>query len=209
MDKYSDDTESIVDTHLFLPVSRVTVPYLHKMGLTPNILTTLSLLTGVICTWCVWNGMNLWAIVSLIISYYFDCVDGMVARAYNQASEFGEAYDAVKDNIVAIMLFLVMYHKLNNYKRIILVLGYVLMGLWYGINEAIMNTTLEFYKKKLARIKRKNILTKTYLGINKLSNELTKRIFKTEAQLKKYSHAAKIFGSGNLVALTCIIIAIS
>lgn len=45
------------------------------------------------------NGQYIWATVMIIISGLTDCVDGFVARHFNQVSDFGKILDPVADKL--------------------------------------------------------------------------------------------------------------
>ena len=45
------------------------------------------------------NGQYVWAAVMIIISGLTDCVDGFVARHFNQVSDFGKILDPVADKL--------------------------------------------------------------------------------------------------------------
>ena len=45
------------------------------------------------------NGQYVWATVMIIISGLTDCVDGFVARHFNQVSDFGKILDPVADKL--------------------------------------------------------------------------------------------------------------
>jgi phosphatidylglycerophosphate synthase len=77
-----------IDTHL----------HVYKdLGLTPNMVTTLGFLFGLLTAYQILKGNFLIAAVLWIISYYFDNVDGKLARKYNMITKFGDLYDHVCD----------------------------------------------------------------------------------------------------------------
>ena len=45
------------------------------------------------------NGQYVWAAVMIIISGLTDCVDGFIARHFNQVSNFGKILDPVADKL--------------------------------------------------------------------------------------------------------------
>lgn len=68
-----------------------------KMGLTPNLLTGLSLLCSVASGLFFWNGAMLWGVAWMIISAVLDMLDGSTARAGNLGTVFGGILDHVAD----------------------------------------------------------------------------------------------------------------
>ena len=49
------------------------------------------------------------AAVMWLVSYYFDCLDGYVARKYKMASKWGSMYDHVSDIIIAVLILLAIW----------------------------------------------------------------------------------------------------
>ncbi len=78
----------------------------YKLGLTPNMITTIGLLFGIFTAYQILKGNYLMAAILWIFSYYFDCVDGKLARKYNMITKFGDLYDHICDVIrYTIVLF--------------------------------------------------------------------------------------------------------
>ena len=89
-------------------------PYFHKLGFTPNMLTTISLLfCGVTIILLLKSYFNL-AAAFFIISYFFDCMDGHFARKYNQVTKFGDYYDHIADVIKMISVIYTLYYINSN-----------------------------------------------------------------------------------------------
>jgi len=84
------------------------------MSLTPNGITTISLIFGLLAIYALYKGWIWVFIVSYVISYFFDCTDGHYARKYNQVTDFGDLYDHAKDIIVFIGICVVLYRR-NKY----------------------------------------------------------------------------------------------
>ena len=74
-----------------------TIPFWHTIGATPNVLTTLGLITSVLCIYFLWKKKPVLSILFLYLRMYFDFADGLLARKYRQTSKFGEWYDHVVD----------------------------------------------------------------------------------------------------------------
>jgi phosphatidylglycerophosphate synthase len=52
----------------------------------------------------------------LLLSYYFDCLDGNYARTYNMVSLFGDYYDHISDAITGILVVLGIWKSNANIK---------------------------------------------------------------------------------------------
>ena len=68
-----------------------------KMGLTPNLLTGLSLVFSIISGLLFWRGQMLWGVSMMITSAVLDMLDGSTARAGNLGTVFGGILDHVAD----------------------------------------------------------------------------------------------------------------
>ena len=65
----------------------------------PNILSFLRILLITPFMILFLNGNYIWASLMIIISGLTDCVDGFIARKFNQVSEFGKVLDPVADKL--------------------------------------------------------------------------------------------------------------
>lgn len=83
-------------------------PTFKKLGFTPNQITSLSLIFGILAVLALWKKRIIAFAVLYIISYFFDCMDGYYARKYKMTSEIGDWYDHIKDIIVGLLVFAVI-----------------------------------------------------------------------------------------------------
>jgi phosphatidylglycerophosphate synthase len=87
---------------------------------TPNILTTIGLMLGVLCVYFLLEKMYLLAFVFFWLTYLFDCIDGHYARKYDMITEFGDYYDHIRDIFIIFNIILVISIQLeDNYLRMI------------------------------------------------------------------------------------------
>ena len=80
----------------------------------------------------------------MVLAYYFDCADGKMARKFKMTSKFGDVYDHTSDIIKHLLLFYVLYKKLNGVNSqlkliaiIILFIIIILTGSQIGCQEKI------------------------------------------------------------------------
>jgi phosphatidylglycerophosphate synthase len=90
------DKEGPIDI-IILTITEWITPLFHATGHTPNLITTYSLLCGLGSAYALWKGYLTLFIVLYMLSYLFDCVDGYMARRYDQMSVFGDYYDHFSD----------------------------------------------------------------------------------------------------------------
>ncbi|MET7575447.1 DUF5941 domain-containing protein [Streptomyces sp. NPDC005492] len=87
-------------THFISPYSRYLARWCARRGLTPNQVTTASLLTAIIAAGCAATGTRAGFVaagVLLIASFVLDCTDGQLARYSLQYSTLGAWLDATFD----------------------------------------------------------------------------------------------------------------
>lgn len=80
-------------------------PYFFNIGITPNIITTLSFLFGLLSCFLYYKNLYILSSISFLISYYFDVMDGYFARIYNMRSKFGSYYDFITDTLIGLLFF--------------------------------------------------------------------------------------------------------
>ena len=106
----------------FTPFFRETV------GFTPNGVTWLSNISSLIALVFLWNKNLLLFFVFWHMNYWFDCMDGYMARKYNMVSDYGDMIDHVGDwaSLVGICVILAYKYKLfKNWQKNI---GYILFA---------------------------------------------------------------------------------
>lgn len=119
--------------NLFYELSEITSPYVYSIGFTPNMITTLSNIACIITILLLFNSNYYWAALFVLIAFYFDCMDGYMARKYKMYSSFGDYYDHISDIIKTILILCALYYiDKNKFYNIIPIL--VLLGILMTIN---------------------------------------------------------------------------
>jgi phosphatidylglycerophosphate synthase len=111
-----------------------------KLNFTPNKLTLLSFITGLLCAYLIYKKQYKYAAFMFLISYYFDTVDGKFARKYNMASKLGDYIDHGSDYIKTFVLLYVLYKdNPRRFKKLIPLFIFLLLilGFYMGIQEAL------------------------------------------------------------------------
>jgi phosphatidylglycerophosphate synthase len=96
-----------IDTHL---------TWYYQNGFTPNLVTTISILIGMLSAGAVYYQHFAVGAVLFIVAYYLDCVDGKLARKYHLVTAFGDFYDHFGDVFKFALVAYALYH--NNNKKI-------------------------------------------------------------------------------------------
>jgi phosphatidylglycerophosphate synthase len=125
MRKLPTDYENPFDNYL-LDIADSTIPYFYNIGMVPNTITTLSNITCILVIILLFNAKYYWAAFFLIVSYFFDCADGHMARTYKLTSVFGDYYDHISDvtkiTFVLITLYYINPNKFNQLLPVIIVI---------------------------------------------------------------------------------------
>lgn len=110
MRKLPSSLDNPIDNYL-IDLCEKLAPIYNYYNFTPNVLTTFSLLFGIISVLLFVNDFYVLAAIIFFISYFFDCCDGHYARKYGLVTTFGCYYDHVSDTLKYIMMGCAMYYK--------------------------------------------------------------------------------------------------
>lgn len=128
-------------------------PHVYSWGFTPNTITTLSNIATIIVVILLFKSEYYWASFFVLLSYFFDCLDGHLARSHDMITVFGDYYDHISDSLKTIVILVSLYiinpDKLLTVLPIlicIILFTFVHIGcqeLYYGEDES---PTLDFMK---------------------------------------------------------------
>ncbi len=102
------DFDGFVDRYFNRKVSALLTRLFLRIGLSPNAITVLSLLIGLVAAGSFALGSYAAGILGGLLfqlSAIVDCCDGEVARLTNRQSRFGEQLDIAADNVVHMAIF--------------------------------------------------------------------------------------------------------
>lgn len=137
MRKLPTDYENPFDNYL-LDIADNTIPHFYNVGMVPNTVTTLSNITCILVIILLLNAKYYWAAFFLIVSYFFDCADGHMARTYKLTSVFGDYYDHVSDVIKVTLVMITLYYidsqKFNQILPVLIVV-YIGVAIHMGCQE--------------------------------------------------------------------------
>jgi len=108
MRKLPNKYENPFDNFL-LHINEYTGPYMYNAGISPNTITSLSSITCILVIILLFQANYYLAAFFLVISYYFDCLDGHLARSYKMGTIFGDYYDHISDVLKIISILLALY----------------------------------------------------------------------------------------------------
>ncbi len=96
-----------------------------KLNFTPNMITTIGIIFGFLSMQNIFEGNYKLAALLILIAYYFDCVDGKLARKYNMQTNFGDYYDHFGDIFKIVIVIYALYNtnkeKFHQIKSILII----------------------------------------------------------------------------------------
>lgn len=142
MRKLPQEYENILDNYI-INVADYSSPFFYNYGFIPNTVTTLSSISCIICILLLFKAQYYLASLFLIISYFFDCLDGHLARKYEMVTIFGDLYDHISDFLKIFFVLLSMY--IINPTKFFIVIPYIiiiliLMTIHIGCQEIYYNS---------------------------------------------------------------------
>jgi phosphatidylglycerophosphate synthase len=109
--------------------------FYYDLGLTPNHITTLSIICGFLTAYFLYINKNFLAFIFFWLAYYYDCMDGALARKYKLYSSFGDIYDHLSDytkfGAIIYTMYLLKPKKVINYSPIFIIFA-LLMAVQMG-----------------------------------------------------------------------------
>ncbi len=105
----------------------------HNIGITPNIITTLSLISGLIGVYFLFNYYILSSFF-LILHIVLDGFDGVLARL-GKSSKFGKYYDVGVDSFITLLIIIKMGLFLDDYYAFVVAGLFTISVLFYVISR--------------------------------------------------------------------------
>lgn len=90
-----------------------TMPVLHRLNITPNMVTAASALCAAASLYCMVKGKVGFALALWGMNYLFDLADGLKARLYDQQSYLGSCADHCSDILSVLGLYAVILWKVG------------------------------------------------------------------------------------------------
>lgn len=88
--------------HAMMPVGKA----LARTGITPNMITGLTLIVALVSAWIFYQGDLLLGLLVMILTVVMDMFDGAVARAAGLSSKFGATFDHTLDRYAEFLFML-------------------------------------------------------------------------------------------------------
>jgi len=133
-------------------------PLLAALGISPNVITIASLISGVCSGIAFGFGHWFWGALIFEFAFLMDCLDGKVARYRGMTSEFGAKLDVLADYIKkpAGFLGIAIYFFLNN-QVVFSILAVAAMVIHVGIHKLYVIAGVSEYDLEFPKFHRKVI----------------------------------------------------
>lgn len=110
MRKIPSNLDNPID-NILISLSENSMQTLKDLNMTPNILTSISLLLAILSAILFLHDYYKISAIVFLISYIFDCYDGHFARKYNMVTQFGCYYDHISDSFKYLLFAIIIYYK--------------------------------------------------------------------------------------------------
>lgn len=123
-----------IDKIISYPLAKKIAPILHNFNITANQITIFNIFFRIYILYDLYYYNSVYIIYFLILTHFIDCLDGTVARMYNQQTKFGAMLDEWSDKIFfCILVLIILYKSNNNLLKIIVVVFLIIYGLIHKI----------------------------------------------------------------------------
>ena len=99
-----------------------------RLGISANLATSLSIICGIIAVYFLFQDLLLF-IIFAVFHLLLDGFDGIIARAANKTSRFGEYFDHIGDSLIGLLLIGKVWWVLRDYYVLIIIGLFLLMNL--------------------------------------------------------------------------------
>jgi phosphatidylglycerophosphate synthase len=117
--------------NIFYRLSDIICPSMKVSGWTPNMITTVGLVFGLISIYLIYTEHYFLGLIFLWLCFFSDCLDGHFARKYDMVTKFGDYYDHFRDIFVVVTVIILIYKKLKRGKKFFvlttLIFAYLMM----------------------------------------------------------------------------------
>ena len=127
--------QGILNRFIFGYCTHPVIDWFYEKGYRPNHITTLSFLSQLFAVFYLIDYYTKTFSFLYFLGYYFDCIDGPMARKYNMVTVFGDYYDHGTDIICFTLANYYYFTLYNLFSQPIILLSYILMS--YGLLKYI------------------------------------------------------------------------
>lgn len=101
--------EEFLDFYFYRRVAALLVPIFHKLKISPNMVTWMSMFLGVFGGLAVYEKKIFLGVFLFLLSIFFDCADGQLARITGTSGPMGRVLDGLADLVCVVCLWVGIY----------------------------------------------------------------------------------------------------
>jgi len=102
------EVEELLDLFFYRPIAFLFVKAVYRWRITPNQITIVSGLFGLLAAWCFSRSTSFlaWGALFYAVANILDCSDGQLARLQGSGTQFGRIIDGMTDYVATIAIFI-------------------------------------------------------------------------------------------------------
>jgi phosphatidylglycerophosphate synthase len=171
----SRETEETLDIYFYRPLGYFIALLSKKIGLTPNMISILGLISGVIAGHLFYYdnlNLNIWGVILLIISETLDSTDGQLARMTKRYSKTGRILDGVVTNFIFISIYIhICLRMINSGFPVFIFIIAIISGMGHSLQSAMADYYRNAYLKftgdtNKGEFDKSDSLKKSYINIS-------------------------------------------
>jgi phosphatidylglycerophosphate synthase len=137
--KIPEKDENQIDNLIYKYIVEPISPILYSLHITPNMVTMMSFICGLLSVYYLYHKKYTLSAISYLFGYILDCVDGYLARKYDQITKFGDYFDHISDSVINIMIVYIFLCRKKYYKIVIILIFLILTSIHLSCQEKIYN----------------------------------------------------------------------
>lgn len=145
----NEEIEDFIDLHFYHPLGFFFAKLAYKLGLSPNIVSVISMIVGVIGAFLLfYPHYDILGVLLIIFASILDSSDGQLARMTKNSSKLGRIIDGLVGYVIFTVAYIVIayrYFPIYGYKIYILMFA-------AGIFTIIHSSVYDFYRTVYAKI---------------------------------------------------------
>ncbi len=150
----SRDVEETIDIYFYRPIGYVIALGCKALGVTPNAVTIVSILIGVVGGHLLYYRdftLNVYGIVLWVVADTLDSVDGQLARLTNHRSKLGRILDGFGGNIIFLSIYLHLMARMIAMYPDVWWGWFVLFVLASGFSHSVQSALADYYRNAYLR----------------------------------------------------------
>jgi len=111
------------------PIAKKIAPILHKLSITPNQVTITNMFFRLFISYRMITNNNNYLLPFLLLTHFIDCLDGTLARMFNQTSKLGSILDSASDVMFWPLIGVIVFHRTNQ-KILTLIIAIIILSVY-------------------------------------------------------------------------------